>query len=277
MIKPIKLFGIEQRDKEVIFIHLEGEGYWFVKHGHRTVGEARDLSIVASKIEKEELANNWLILKIINENETLLIEEYKTKNTENLSVDDIDAFTKRDKSLHLEKYVRELISDLDLFHPALVNYKSELTDRITGNLMFEYQLACIKAAFNYRFLNIQSEEEFQNFIKVSDDPEKGYISAKTLTGHPDILGTREFDIADLPEPLATKIFTFIQNEYNGRETLTTQETEKQELENIEKNKQLETPIEADTDSDNDEKKQFKKESQKPKIEPQTKKTVTPST
>jgi methionyl-tRNA synthetase len=78
-----------------------------------------------------------------------------------------------------------------------------------------------------------------------------------LTTRPHILGTKDFDINDISEPLATRIYTFIQNEFNGRVTLTTKETEEKEKAEIEVNQPESVQAE-----ETDEKKQYPKESRK---------------
>jgi len=216
-LKPTRLFGVEQKTVPCYFIHVDGEGYWFLSYKEKTVGEARLFQDISSEIEAIEIDSNWLILEISKVNKDALLKEIKEKNftVENR---EINTLSKSETERLIEIYVRTLISDLDFVNPVLWKYKQKLEDNISKNreLFFEYQMKVVETFFKCRVILDPS-------LIVPDDTdiEKGYI-LKSDTTTKNIVGiVEEFNYNTISETLALKIYQFANRDLSGQEIETT--------------------------------------------------------
>lgn len=230
MVKPIRLFGIEQKDQKVYFVNNDGLGFWFTSIGERTVGESELLKPISDKIEQYDAANNRLILEIIHQNKESLTAELKEKNPNSLSPQQLVGLKGRDLTFAVESYVRTLINDLEFSHPAIYPFVEKITSFSTSSLMLEYQLACVRVAFLKRYVN-----KPEIVIPTSEDPEIGYLPLKSIIeGGLVGINPDEFNDDDLGEVLALKIYRFLQDDFRGVQWKTTKilaaEDEKQKLE-----------------------------------------------
>lgn len=226
MLKPIKLFGVEQKRNDVFFIHHKGSGFWFMSTGHRVFGEAKSLKELSENAQKMELSRNWIILDIVRDNREALLEEFLQENSEGLTAQDIEGLKESEVNNKLGIFTRELIRSTDLFHPILWKYKEQVSESLfTTDLTFEYQEKIITSAFIYRYINDP------NFITVDpDDPEKGVIELQDSVSKNFIGYQFPVDLQELGEPLCLRIYDFCQREYAGEPWYTTKMLEKQATE-----------------------------------------------
>lgn len=230
MLKPITLFGVEQKRSQVYFINEKGTGFWFLSTGHRIFGEAKSLKELSENAQKMELARNWIILDIVRENRDALFNEYKETNPDELSNEEFDTLSEAEINNKLGIYTRQLIKDTDLFHPILWNYKERVSESLfTTDLTFEYQETIVKCAIKYRLITNVS------YITLDpDDPERGTVETLDTVGQ-DFIGYKfpNIDLTELGEPLCLKIYDFCQKEFRSEPWQTSKqlETQAQEIDN----------------------------------------------
>lgn len=215
--KPTRLFGVEQRNKPCYFIHENGEGFWFISHKERTVGEARMLKDISTDIEALEIDSNWLLLEISKVNHAELLAQIKEKDFK-IEDKDIATLNKNEQERLIEVYVRTLISDLEFANPVLWKYKDKLESNISKNraMFFDYQMRVVKTIFKCRVIT-------DNSVVVMDDKdiEKGYVTTSDLTNKNVVGLIEDFDYDDLPESLALKIYNYANRDFAGLDIETT--------------------------------------------------------
>ncbi|EFX63621.1 hypothetical protein DAPPUDRAFT_119053 [Daphnia pulex] len=263
-IKTTKLFGIEQKERICKFVHSEGEGFWFIEQGERTVGETTYLEPITSELEQVDSQNNWRIIEILQKHKVKLIEEYKQKNPDNLKPEQLALMLKddsRDLTIALESYIRSLIEKSDITHWAIYDFSQSFINSVSNKLLLKQQIAFIKAAFKYRYVD-------NSVVNVSsEDPQVGTVPLKAIM-HSDAIGASDIDIEEilptLPEKLAAKIFIFMRDDFRG---ISYQTDKQQEIAQQELKKQLETQETSNAETDpeeEDQKKPVLNESQKQK-------------
>jgi hypothetical protein len=271
-IKSVKLFGVEQKDKACVLISHGDVGFWFITQGERSVGEAEYLKSITSKLEAVDTSNNWLIIRIIQDNKDRLIEEYRTKNPDNLKPERLllalDENNPRELTLTLETYVRTLIQNTDILHWAIYPHAQKILESVSSELLFQQQIEYIKAAFKYRYIN-----DPDKVIVSEEDPQLGKLPLKSFL-HDHVVGAdanEDLDkaIAEIPERLAAKIFIFMRDDFRGQPYTTdlqlkkTEEAVKVEEEETNNNKVEPTTID---ESEQEEKKPALNKSVRTKIE-----------
>ncbi|NJR72648.1 MAG: hypothetical protein HC773_00955 [Scytonema sp. CRU_2_7] len=251
--KPvIKLFGIEQKRQNVYLVHTGEVGVWLVSKGERSVGEYKFLSSSYGKIEEQEMAKNWLILRILEENKAQLKAEYLEKNPDELKLEELELLDKKegnDLIYRLEMFIRSLIQE-DLTHPIIYKYAQELTASISSPVMMEHQLKIVEAAFKYRVVTNAE------VLVPTDDEEHCYIDAKHVLDNVGMQPNSAM-LEELSEGLAVEIYKFMQNDFKGLPHRTTQqlEAEAKALADSESNPEAEKteakPVEALLEDDED--------------------------
>lgn len=225
MKKPIRLFGVEDKQQPCYFIHNQGLGYWFIALKQRTVGEASTLAPIVSKIERLEIDNNLLILDICTENKDVLVTEYLEENKDILSEDDKVRYFKELETktftpglnLLIENYARNLLSTGDIQHPVLYKYRDRIVSRLNTSIMFQYQIEVVKCALKHRLI---TEEKY--IVKSDTDDERGFILADDIAKYK-CIGEVDPDISELGELLTLQIYQFVTNDFGGKDWETTKQ------------------------------------------------------
>lgn len=228
MKKPIRLFGVEDKQQPCYFIHNQGLGYWFIALKQRTVGEASTLAPIVTKIERLEIDNNLLILDICTENKEALVWEYLSENQSKLDKEDYKKYLSEleantytpDLNLLIENHARNLLTTGDIQHPILYKYRDRIVSRLNTSIMFQYQLEVVKCALKHRLI---TEEKF--IIKSDEDDERGYILTDDIAKHK-CIGEFDPDISELGEQLTLQIYQFVTNDFAGKTWETTYQKSK---------------------------------------------------
>jgi hypothetical protein len=229
MKKPIRLFGVEDKQQPCYFIHNQGLGYWFIALKQRTVGEASTLAPIVSKIERLEIDNNLLILDICTENKEELIKEFLAENKEGLTEEDKAQYLKEletktftpELNLLIENYTRNLLSTGDIQHPTLYKYRDRIVTRLNTSIMFQYQIEVVKCALKHRLIT-----EEKHIVKHDTDDERGYILADDIAKYK-FIGEIDPDISELGELLTLQIYQFVTNDFAGKDWETTKQKARQ--------------------------------------------------
>lgn len=247
MKKPIRLFGIEDKQQPCYFIHNQGLGYWFIALKQRTVGEASTLAPIVSKIERLEIDNNLLILDICTENKEVLVAEFLVENESSFNVEtfkkynmelEIGNFTP-ELNLLIENHVRNLLSTGDIQHPILYKYRDRIVSRLNTSIMFQYQIEVVKCALKHRLI---TEEKY--IVKSDTDEERGHILADDIAKYK-CIGEVDPDISELGELLTLQIYQFVTNDFAGKDWETTKQ--KAKFAESEQIKSLVTPVVDEVD------------------------------
>lgn len=249
--KPTRLFGIEQRHKPCYFIHENGEGFWFISHKERTVGEARILKEISTEIDALEVNSNWLLIEISKLHHDELFAQMQEKDFK-ISDEDINTLNKEEKERLIEIYVRTLIGDLDFSNPVIWKYKDRLEVNISKNreLFFEYQLRVVETLFKCRGITDPSI-----VIRDEKDIEKGIVLTSDIEDkEKHVIGLIEdFDYDTLSEKLTLKIYQYANQDFAGLKYETTAML-KEKAEQKEGEKQSPTnsnqPVEEEAQTEN---------------------------
>jgi hypothetical protein len=227
MKKPIRLFGVEDKQQSCYFIHSQGLGYWFIALKQRTVGEVSTLAPIVSKIERLEIDNNLLILDICTGNKEELVTEFLEENENSLNEDDKTRYYKEletkvftpELNLLIENHVRNLLSAGDIQHPTLYKFRDRIVNRLNTSIMFQYQVEVVKCALKHRLI---TEEKY--IVKSDTDDERGYILADDIAKYK-CIGEVNPDISELGESLTLQIYQFVTNDFAGKDWETTKQKE----------------------------------------------------
>jgi hypothetical protein len=214
-------FGIEQTKLKVYFIHINKVGFWLLSQKDRFFGEANALQECTAKLQQFELANSWLIIRMIDENYEFLKKEYCKKNPDNLNVLSLDAIEDDEMRLRLEIYVRKLLRDFQISHPVLAKYEDAIKRTMTDDNIFDYQSTVIYAALKFRTIT-----DVDAIEKDAQDDELGYIDASKVSDGSVKVGISHLKREDLQNPmlseqLLTKIYRYANTEHNNAEWQTT--------------------------------------------------------
>jgi hypothetical protein len=196
--------GIQAQKGRVVFVGVEGVGFWLYAPKTRLFGEAKLLEKDKEELQRFEITLAYLSLKILDAHEDSIKKELLADNPDFSELEDSEL------RLECEKYIKGLLRNFKINHRVLSGYAGEITALYTGNKIFTYQVSLAYAALKCRYIeesDVTKSSDKEGFVKMSD-----VKSGKIQIGKPDL---KESDLINefISESLISELYLFASAEH----------------------------------------------------------------